>query len=123
MYSIGRAFTLDAVAADRSGSGSERTGPVAPWIVEVVLRSDHLQSPGLVSDFADLTAVGEYLHTGLDLNAVPDAVGRAPTLERLARHLFAWCAENLPPSVRDCLAEVRISQPPALWAAYARDQR
>ena len=121
MYSAGKAFTVEAALSTRSDARSERAGAIAPWTVEVTLRSHHLRSPGLVSDFADLAPVRDYLRTGLDLGALPEALGRAPTLEHLARHLFGWCMENLPPSVRDHLAEVRVSQPPAMWAAYSGD--
>jgi len=77
--------------------------------------------PGVVSDFADLAPVQDYLRTGLDLRVLPEALGRAPTLEHLARHLFGWCMENLPVSTQGHLVEVRISQPPTVWAAYSGD--
>lgn len=99
-----------------------RQEPITPSprsrAVEVIFQSEELQRSGVIVELGELDSIVGYLDGGL--NWLINRVIEAPvTNERLARHLFAWCLENLSPRVRDCLSEVRVSETPLAWASYA----
>lgn len=118
-YTIGRTFICSSSALPEV---FRRAGWVSSTIaVEVILRSERLAPPGFVANFAELAALGDYLDSGLDPESLSGLVVERPTYEHLARHLFAWCVENLPPPLPEHLAEVRVAATPAAWASYRRD--
>jgi len=117
MYTIGRTFTFSPASLP---DGYQKTGWISnTFAVEVILRSEQLEPPGLVADFTELAVLGGYLDAGLAQPSTALAE-MSSTYEHLARHLFAWCVENLPLPLPELLTEVRVSGTPTAWASYHR---
>lgn len=119
MYFSGTTFTFDleneaSDVSDQQAIGRPRTSSLT---VEIVFKSEYLTPSGEVASVGDLAALGTYLDGDLDSH-VNEAFDLPLTEARLARHLFAWCMENLPTPLSESLSEVRVSATPRAWASY-----
>lgn len=82
--------------------------------VEVVLRSESLDSIGFVRDYRELSAFKNYLDESLDHRHLNDVLGDdCVTAERMAKHFYDWCKSQWPE-----VYAVRVSETPKTWAEY-----
>jgi len=121
MYRIGKQFRFEAAHALPGlpdGHKCARTHGHS-YIVEVTLTtSDPLRHPGFVTDFSDLTALGDYLNASFDHRDLTTVLDVPATSENLARYLYCWCVEHLdlPATVR--VEKVRVSETASTFAEY-----
>jgi 6-pyruvoyltetrahydropterin/6-carboxytetrahydropterin synthase len=120
VYRIGKRFTFEA--------GHRLPGLPAghkcacqhghSYAVELVLAADALVRPGFVTDFAELEPLRRHINTAFDHRNLHEVLAFDPTSERLAQHLYDWCAAqiSLPDGVR--VEAVRVSETASTWAEY-----
>ncbi len=85
------------------------------YVVEIVLRSEALNSVGFVRDYGELCDLKRYIDGKLDHRHLNDVLGDDQTTsECIAKHLFDWCNARWPEVVA-----VRVSETPKTWAEYA----
>jgi hypothetical protein len=107
MYTRGQSFLIEMNCPEVSGD----------LTIEVVFGSDMLTETGKVANSDDIASLIDYLRNSASA-ILHRAIDGAVTEERIARHLNAWCQENLGPQLRECLIEVRVSEQSTTWAAY-----
>lgn len=84
------------------------------YAVVVELAAATLDRVGFVRDYHELTALKRYIDDTLDHRHLNEVLGdECVTAERLARHLYDWCAARWPE-----VAAVRVSETPRTWAEY-----
>jgi len=115
MYVIRKQFTFSAAHHLR---GLPATHPCSRqhghnYVVEVVLRSDTLNTVGFVRDYRELDKLKHVIDTDWDHKDLNDIVKFNPTAENLAKWLFDFCKSNWPET-----HAVRVSETPKTWAEY-----
>jgi 6-pyruvoyltetrahydropterin/6-carboxytetrahydropterin synthase len=121
MFSIGKRFTFDAAHVLHGLPDGHKCGRLHghTYTVEVQLTAEGLQDPGFVTDFADLAPFGRYLDEQFDHRLLNDVMAAEPTSEALAALFFAWCAQNLAPTLASArVTAVRVSETPSSWAEF-----
>ncbi|MDZ7709983.1 MAG: 6-carboxytetrahydropterin synthase QueD [Roseovarius sp.] len=84
------------------------------YIVVVELAAEELGETGFVRDYHDLAELKRYIDDELDHRHLNDVLGDdCVTAERMARHVFDWCAARWPE-----VSAVRVSETPKTWAEY-----
>jgi 6-pyruvoyltetrahydropterin/6-carboxytetrahydropterin synthase len=84
------------------------------YIVVVELVSDTLNPHGFVRDYLELAPLKRYIDDELDHRHLNDVLGDdCVTAERMARHLYDWCAARWGET-----AAVKVSETPKTWAEY-----
>ncbi len=84
------------------------------YVVVVELESDTLNAHGFVRDYLELAPLKRYIDDELDHRHLNDVLGDdCVTAERMAKHLYDWCAARWPET-----RAVRISETPKTWAEY-----
>ena len=84
------------------------------YIVVVELTAESLNSHGFIRDYQDLTALKQYIDNNLDHRHLNEVLGHdQTTAERLAKHLYDWCAPHWPE-----VSAVKVSETPKTWAEY-----
>jgi 6-pyruvoyltetrahydropterin/6-carboxytetrahydropterin synthase len=104
---ITQQFTFDAAHQLGAGAPENRRLHGHSFYVEVSLRGEPEAEHGWVRDFAEVNAVIGAIRDELDHRLLNDIEGLgAPTLENLARFIFARARSRLPEVCR-----VRINRP------------
>lgn len=120
MYVIAKRFTFSAAHhLDHLPEGhkcARRHGH--NYTVEVQLAAETLDRAGFVVDFGELDPVKRFIDAELDHQDLNDVLGCQPSSEFLARYLYGWCQERLPPPVVERLRAVQVSETPTTWAEY-----
>ncbi len=119
-YRVGRRYSFDA-AHRLSGLPVGHKCARAhghTYTVEVVVAADELSGPGFVTDFGDLSPLGDYINEQLDHRDLGEVLAVEPTSERIARHLAEWFAAHVEPGIPGRLEAVRVSETPSTWAEY-----
>ena len=88
------------------------------YTVEVRVAADELDEDGFVVDFAELDRVGQWMRATLDHRHLNDVIDGAPTSERLAAEVFAWCQAHLRLRPGAALRAVRVAETASTWAEY-----
>lgn len=89
------------------------------YLVEVELRSAHLNAVGFVRDYRELDSIKRYIDEELDHRHLNDVMGRMnPTAENIAGYLYHLLLPDCPE-----LYAVRISETSKTWAEYRSDVR
>ena len=84
------------------------------YVVVVELASERLDAHGFVRDYRALAPLKHHIDEHFDHRHLNDVLGDdMVTAERLARHLYDWCAARWPET-----AAVRVSETPKTWAEY-----
>ena len=84
------------------------------YVVVVELAGAELNAHGFVRDYPELAPLKRYIDEELDHRHLNDVLGDdMVTAERLARHLYDWCAARWAET-----AAVRVSETPKTWAEY-----
>lgn len=84
------------------------------YVVRVELASETLDAHGFVRDYLEMAPLKRYIDDELDHRHLNDVLGDdCVTAERLARHLYDWCAARWPET-----AAVSVSETPKTWAEY-----
>lgn len=84
------------------------------YIVVVELASATLNQHGFVRDYLELAPLKAYIDDHLDHRHLNDVLGDdCVTAERMAKHLYDWCAARWPET-----AAVKVSETPKTWAEY-----
>ncbi|MFX0547004.1 6-pyruvoyl trahydropterin synthase family protein [Roseovarius sp. S1116L3] len=84
------------------------------YIAVVELASKTLNAHGFVRDYLELAPLKRYIDDELDHRHLNDVLGDdCVTAERMAKHLYDWCAARWPET-----AAVKISETPKTWAEY-----
>ncbi|WP_324753615.1 6-pyruvoyl tetrahydropterin synthase family protein [Roseovarius sp. Pro17] len=84
------------------------------YVAVVELESDTLNTHGFVRDYLELAPLKRYIDDELDHRHLNDVLGDdCVTAERMAKHLYDWCAARWPET-----AAVKISETPKTWAEY-----
>jgi 6-pyruvoyltetrahydropterin/6-carboxytetrahydropterin synthase len=84
------------------------------YIAVIELASDTLNAHGFVRDYLELAPLKRYIDDALDHRHLNDVLGDdCVTAERMAKHLYDWCAARWPET-----AAVRVSETPKTWAEY-----
>lgn len=84
------------------------------YIVVIELASQTLNAHGFVRDYLELAPLKRYIDDTLDHRHLNDVLGDdCVTAERMAKHLYDWCAARWPET-----AAVRVSETPKTWAEY-----
>lgn len=84
------------------------------YIVVIELVSETLDAHGFVRDYHELAPLKQYIDDELDHRHLNDVLGDdCVTSERLAKHLYDWCAARWPET-----AAVKVSETPKTWAEY-----
>lgn len=84
------------------------------YVVVVELAGETLNAHGFVRDYHELAPLKRYIDDELDHRHLNDVLGNdMVTAERLAKHLYDWCAAHWPET-----AAVRVSETPKTWAEY-----
>jgi 6-pyruvoyltetrahydropterin/6-carboxytetrahydropterin synthase len=119
-YRIGKRFTFDAAHHLTGLPPGHKCARVHghTYTVEFVLTATTLIGPGFVTDFGDLTIVGEYLTATFDHRDLNTVLEVEPTSEALARHLADWFVTQVQPGLPGRLVAVRVSETPTSWAEY-----
>jgi 6-pyruvoyltetrahydropterin/6-carboxytetrahydropterin synthase len=120
MYRIGKRFRFEAAHRLEELPAAHKCARLHghSYVVEVVVAADRLTGAGFVTDFADLSPVGDYLAAAFDHRVLNDRLGAGPTSERLAHHLFEWCAGNLRLPAEAAVEVVRVAETTSAWAEY-----
>lgn len=84
--------------------------------VEVVLRSEVLDSAGFILDYGELAPFKEYLDSTFDHRHLNDVLGGShfTTAEKMAWHLYQFARNHWPQ-----VAAVRVSETDKTWAEYS----
>ncbi|SEK49415.1 preQ(0) biosynthesis protein QueD [Roseovarius nanhaiticus] len=84
------------------------------YIVVVELAGAELNQHGFVRDYLELAPLKRYIDDELDHRHLNDVLGDdCVTAERMAKHLYDWCAARWPET-----AAVKVSETPKTWAEY-----
>ncbi|MEQ9676304.1 MAG: 6-carboxytetrahydropterin synthase QueD [Roseovarius indicus] len=84
------------------------------YVVVVELASAELNVHGFVRDYHELGPLKRYIDDELDHRHLNDVLGDdMVTAERLAKHMYDWCADRWPET-----AAVKVSETPKTWAEY-----
>jgi len=84
------------------------------YVVVIELASETLNRHGFVRDYLELAPLKQYIDGSLDHRHLNDVLGDdCVTAERMARHLYDWCAARWPET-----AAVKVSETPKTWAEY-----
>ncbi|MEQ9258995.1 MAG: 6-pyruvoyl tetrahydropterin synthase family protein [Roseovarius sp.] len=84
------------------------------YVVRVELASAALDAHGFVRDYLELAPFKAYIDEELDHRHLNDVLGDdCVTAERLAKHLYDWCAARWPE-----VSAVSVSETPKTWAEY-----
>lgn len=84
------------------------------YIVVIELASEGLDAHGFVRDYHELAPLKRYIDDELDHRHLNDVLGDdCVTSERLAKHLYDWCAARWSETTA-----VKISETPKTWAEY-----
>ncbi|KZY40655.1 6-pyruvoyl tetrahydrobiopterin synthase [Roseovarius sp. HI0049] len=84
------------------------------YVVVVELAGAALDAHGFVRDYHELAPLKRYIDEELDHRHLNDVLGDdMVTAERLAKHLYDWCAARWAET-----AAVRVSETPKTWAEY-----
>ena len=84
------------------------------YVVVVELASAELNAHGFVRDYHELGPLKRYIDDELDHRHLNDVLGDdMVTAERLAKHMYDWCADRWPET-----AAVKVSETPKTWAEY-----
>lgn len=84
------------------------------YVAVVELASKTLNQPGFVRDYLELAPLKRYIDDVLDHRHLNDVLGDdCVTAERMAKHLYDWCAARWPET-----AAVKISETPKTWVEY-----
>ncbi len=84
------------------------------YIAVIELASEGLNAHGFVRDYLELAPLKRYIDDELDHRHLNDVLGdECVTAERMAKHLYDWCAARWPET-----AAVKISETPKTWAEY-----
>jgi len=116
MYRISKEF---AFSASHRIKGLAEGHPCARlhghnYVVAVELAGETLDEHGFVRDYHELAPLKAYIDDHLDHRHLNDVLGDdCVTAERLARHLYDWCAARWPET-----SAVRVSETPKTWAEY-----
>jgi len=113
MYTISKMFTFEAshwLPHVPEGHPCRRLHGHS-YRVQVVLQSPILEG-GFVVDFNDLNQLRAYLDEHFDHHHLND-IFLNPTAEKIAEHLYFWCAERWPQTIA-----VRVSETAKTWAEY-----
>lgn len=116
MFAIGKRFTFDAAHSLPHLPANHKCSRVHghTYTVEVELAADELSPDGFVRDYAELSAIKQWLDDNLDHRYLNDVVVDMPTTaECLARYLYR-VAKNLVPEV----VAVTVRETPNTWATY-----
>ena len=113
MYRVGKRFSFDAahhLVSPYKGKCNRLHGHT--WQVEIVLRSDSLNTCGMIVDFCVIKRRVEALlkshldHTTLNLKI------KQPTAENIAKHIFDWLCKKMP------VESVKVWESETSWAEY-----
>ncbi|RFC62560.1 6-carboxytetrahydropterin synthase QueD [Fulvimarina endophytica] len=83
------------------------------YVAMVELAAESLDAHGFVRDYRELKDLKTYIDDHLDHRHLNDVIEGPTTAERLARHLYDWCAARWPET-----RAVRVSETPKTWAEY-----
>ncbi len=120
MYRIGKRFTFQAAHhLPDLPTGHKCARPHGHgYQVEVIVAAADLVPPGFVIDFAELAPVHRYLDDRFDHRDLNEVLDEPPSSERLARHLYDWCAANLTLRHGAQVEAVRVAETGSTWAVY-----
>ena len=116
MYRITKEF---AFSASHQLKGLAEGHPCARlhghnYVVVIELAGEALDQHGFVRDYHELAPLKTYIDDQLDHRHLNEVLGDdCVTAERLARHLYDWCAARWPET-----SAVRVSETPKTWAEY-----
>ncbi|MFD0858935.1 6-carboxytetrahydropterin synthase QueD [Roseovarius aquimarinus] len=84
------------------------------YIVVIELTSETLNRHGFIRDYLELAPLKRYIDDELDHRHLNDVLGDdCVTAERMAKHLYEWCAARWPET-----SAVKVSETPKTWAEY-----
>ena len=84
------------------------------YVVVVELAAAELNADGFVRDYHELAPLKAYIDGELDHRHLNDVLGDdMVTAEKLAKHLYDWCAARWPE-----VTAVKVSETPKTWAEY-----
>jgi len=84
------------------------------YVVVIELASQTLNAHGFVRDYLELAPLKRYIDDELDHRHLNEVLGDdCVTAERMAKHLYDWCAARWPETVA-----VKVSETPKTWAEY-----
>lgn len=83
------------------------------YIVEIVLRSDNLDSIGFVIDYNDLKPFKEIIDKQLDHRHLNDVLPGSTSAESIAYYLYQRAKEMWKEVLK-----IRVSETPKTWAEY-----
>ena len=107
MIEISQTFSFDAAHHLGVGAAENRRLHGHSFYVEVSLRGEADAKTGVLRDFGDVDAALKEVRALLDHRLLNDVEGlEKPTLENLARFIFAQARKKLPE-----VARVKISRP------------
>jgi 6-pyruvoyltetrahydropterin/6-carboxytetrahydropterin synthase len=101
MIELTQEFGFDAAHHLGIGEAKNRRMHGHSFTVAVTLRGDADAATGTLSDFGEIKRALDAIRDGLDHSLLNDVEGLgAPTLENLARYIFARAKQALPEVVR-----------------------
>ena len=107
MIEITQQFTFDAAHHLGAGAGENRRMHGHSFYVEVTLRGEADPKTGFLRDFGEVDAALKNVREALDHRLLNEVAGLgAPTLENLARFIYARARAKLPE-----VARVKIARP------------
>lgn len=84
------------------------------YVVVIELAGETLNAHGFVRDYLELQPLKTYIDETLDHRHLNDVLDDdMVTAEKLAKHLFDWCAARWPET-----SAVKVSETPKTWAEY-----
>jgi 6-pyruvoyltetrahydropterin/6-carboxytetrahydropterin synthase len=118
MFTIGKRFRFEASHVLEGMPEGHKCARLHghSWVIEVELQSIVLDERGMVRDYGDLSAFGDWIQDNLDhrhLNDVMPDDRKQPTSENVAVWLYEVARETLPEVVA-----VRVSETRNTWAEY-----
>jgi 6-pyruvoyltetrahydropterin/6-carboxytetrahydropterin synthase len=117
MYTITKEFAFEASHRLLDMPEGHKCGRMHghSYRVVVVLGSEVLDKYGFVIDYGDLDPLKQYIDKSLDHRHLNDVLDmRQPTAEKIAEHLFDFCAALW----NEKVLEVRVSETAKTWAIY-----
>jgi 6-pyruvoyltetrahydropterin/6-carboxytetrahydropterin synthase len=120
VYRIAKRFDFEAAHQLQNLPPGHKCGRVHghSYTVEVWFAAIHLDVTGFVTDFANLSPIGDYLDQAADHRTLNDLIAQ-PTSELIARHLYDWTTTNIDMPDGVHVEKVRVSETGRSWAEYA----
>lgn len=120
MYRIWKEFSFEAAHHLDGLPGGHKCSRVHghSYTVRVELASPQLDTYGFVADFAELDPFNVHIRTEMDHRDLNEVLAFQPSCERIARHLYEWCRQNLPATIRTLVTAVLVSETSATCAEY-----